>query len=216
LAAIGQVSSFIAHELKNPLSAAGNALFLLEKKTHMLPELQKYIHIARDELQSCFAVINSVLQLNRVRDPVMSQFDLALLLNNILERYFKHLPVELSYEFNPDPFFIQADQEQFNMVFQNLIKNSIESNPSGVRITVKGWVEEGKYKVLFCDDGVGIPEEYHSHIFDPLFTSKGFGTGLGLTLCKAILQRHDGDIRLLPQVKGCCFELVWTVKKIKI
>ena len=207
LAILGRLSSTIAHEMRNPLSIIGNAVYLLEKKCQGDKKIKKYIDIIHEELKHANDVINEILEFTRLKDPVKTSVDLQATLDLIFERYFNAHNIKYSLHLLPEPFIIMADPRQLVMLFANLIKNSVESKPEGVRIVISGKKIGNEAIIHFCDNGPGIPDDIREHLFEPLYTTKTKGTGLGLFLCKMIVERHGGSIQLLSHEKGTCFEI---------
>ena len=102
--------------------------------------------------------------------------------------------VEVSVEFHQESNLIQIDGNYFRRVIINLLTNAVQAMPEGGKLSVKGEKIDGKSSITITDTGTGISEENMSKLFTPLFTTKAKGTGLGLAVCKRIVDAHNGVI----------------------
>jgi signal transduction histidine kinase len=101
---------------------------------------------------------------------------------------------------------VMVDADQIRQVFVNIILNAVEAMPEGGRLEIRAGSKAQFVEVEFADTGGGVPESIIDKIFDPLFTTKAKGIGLGLAMCKSILERHGGDIRVKSEKgKGAVF-----------
>jgi len=214
LAAIGQLASGVGHELRNPLGSIKNAVFYVRNRIANTdlptsePRLVEFLDIIDDEVNAANKVITDLLGFSRVAKPAVSPANIA----GIIEDALKHTPlpenIELAKDINNNLPMVMVDADQIKQVFINIALNALQAMPEGghldIRVSDKGEFVE----VEFADTGGGIPKSIMNKIFDPLFTTKAKGVGLGLSVCKSILERHDGDIRVESKVgKGTTFTL---------
>ncbi|MBT3470835.1 MAG: PAS domain S-box protein [Opitutae bacterium] len=209
LAAIGQVSGSIAHELRNPLGAIKQSIFFLRRylgkdelgKQH--PKLDEHLHLMDEELSSADHVISSLLDMTRVRKMERSDIELGAMLKEVQSRCQIHAPLKFHIDLDPDPFTFLADPVQFKQVLVNLVQNSRDACPLDGLLQVKGRMDEGLSvcRIEVSDNGSGMNDDQLQSIFEPLYTTKAKGTGLGLSICRQIIEEHhEGKITVESEV----------------
>ncbi|MBA2760566.1 MAG: HAMP domain-containing histidine kinase, partial [Segetibacter sp.] len=126
----------------------------------------------------------------------MEDFDVTELLGSLINLYNTNEKLNISWNKPKCPAIIRADRSQINRLFTNLLQNAIEASPGGgiINITINEEIEANKLMISIKDDGMGIPAEKHDKIFTPNFTTKSSGTGLGLAMCKGIVEKANGRI----------------------
>ncbi len=200
LAALGRLSSYISHELRNPLTSIKNALFYLKKKipqdalAEKDPKVVDFLRILDGEVDTCTNIINHILDFTRIKRLSLSEGDIVAILRHSLHRCHAPEGVEVLEEIPPKLPAVQVDSEQITMVFRNLIQNAFEAMPKGGTLKIAIRADREWIDIDFVDTGHGISEENLKRIFEPLFTSKTKGTGLGLSICREIIERHGGSI----------------------
>ncbi len=217
LAAIGQLSASIAHELNEPL---GNILGFaqLAKKSPGLPR-QAELDIEKILTASLNAreTVKKLLIFARKLPPKMTKVNVNPLVKEAIHffesRCFQE-GIELSYSLDPDLPEILADPVQFNQVMVNLIINALQAMKGGGRLTVQTCGSKEFVTVIIEDTGVGMTEEVMENIFTPFFTTKdvGQGTGLGLPVVHGIVTSHGGSIKVDSKPnQGSRFEIQWPI-----
>jgi signal transduction histidine kinase len=212
LAAIGQLASGVGHELRNPLGAIKNAVFYIRRrigKTDLAttePRTLEFLDIMDEEVNAANKVITDLLGFSRVAKPTVSPVSLA----GVIENALKHTPlpenVDLAKDIDKNLPMIMVDADQIRQVFINIVLNALQAMTEGGRLDIRARRRGEFVEVEFTDTGSGIPESVIDKIFDPLFTTKAKGVGLGLSVCKSITERHDGDIRVESEEgKGTTF-----------
>jgi two-component system sensor histidine kinase PilS (NtrC family) len=222
LAAIGELSASIAHEIRNPLAAISGSIEMLQggrtgsKESADSAHLMKIVMREVDRLNH---LISDFLNYARPRPSNLETFPIQEIISGILEMFDAARPeaVEIDFEVE-DGLTVFADADQLRQLLWNLVLNASESMLGGGRLSVsarsleegdsqgdssvgrKGHgEEEGKARLLeiaVADDGSGIPQEKLDRIFDPFFTTKKSGSGLGLATVHRIVQNHGGIVRL--------------------
>jgi len=221
LAAIGQLASGVGHELRNPLGAIKNAVFYIRRrivKTDLAttePRVVEFLDIIDEEVNAANKVISDLLGFSRVAKPTVSPVSIA----GVIEDALKHTPlpenVDLAKDIDKNLPMVMVDADQVQQVFINIILNALQAMTEGGRLNIRTGSKEEFVEVEFTDTGSGIPESVIDKIFDPLFTTKAKGIGLGLSVCKSILERHGGDIRVESGVgKGTTFTVSLPTKEI--
>ncbi|MGQ0771533.1 MAG: sensor histidine kinase [Nitrososphaerota archaeon] len=217
LSAIGQLSARIAHDLRNPLNVIQNTSKILRIR------LEKHLDDKSSEQWSRLdrAVYRMSHQLEDVMDYVRmpqlkkKNYSLSMILQDAIERI--DIPPTITVHPPQKDCVVFCDPEKLEIVFVNLLVNSVQAIESqGGKITID--ISEDKTDNNFviisvADTGVGIPEEILCKIFEPLFTTKQVGTGLGLSSCKSIVEQHGGTINASSVVgKGTIFALKIPIK----
>lgn len=190
LAAIGELSSRLAHDMRNPLNNINMSIQLLKRNSQ--DSDKKKFDTIENSLSRITHQINDVMDFVRTREPSKSIWNLNTILKDSIDKI--GIPEKIKIEFPKGDFIIWCDKEQMEIVFINMLLNSVESikNEGWIKIDVK---ESSKETLIqLSDSGSGIPEEYLEKIFDPLVTLKERGTGLGLASCKNIIESHGGKI----------------------
>lgn len=200
LAAVGQLSAGIAHEVRNPLSSIKMSLQILEKRMQPLGNNLKRFKIAMREVDHLEKLVNDVLIYARPAAPAMKRSDIRNILEHALEmtekaQAEKHIHVHL--QFDEDAPLIMADRAMLEHVFINTCHNAIDAmdDEGTLRISTKFVNNERPLVIVeISDNGCGIDAEDLPHLFNPFFTRKKYGTGLGLTQVKKIMDLHQGSI----------------------
>ena len=200
LAVIGQLSAGMAHDLRNPLGAIRNATYLLKREL-----IAKGVFEGNAKLNTCIEIIDNqvnksnqsitdLMDFAKLKEATLVETNLDVVLEQALETMSKRDDIDLlkNIESNIQP--VMADGEQLQRVFVNLANNAQEAMPDGGSLTIAAKNMNGTVQITFSDTGDGISQENLEKIFDPLFTTKVKGTGLGLAVCLEIVEGHGGTI----------------------
>jgi signal transduction histidine kinase len=202
LAVIGQLAGGVAHDLRNPLGAIKNAVYYLEKRlrdselARSNPRIGQFFKIIEDEVGQSNKIITDLMSYARVKAPTLSPTDIGELVNHTVSNMELKGNVRVTNQFDADLPQVMVDGEELQRVFMNLILNAQEAMPEGGELTISTRRQNGFAEVSFRDTGVGMEEDTLKKIFDPLFTTKTKGTGLGLAVCQEIVSRHKGKIEV--------------------
>ena len=208
LAALGEMSAGLAHEIRNPLAAIKAAAQYLDPKK--LPhDDREFLEIMIEEVNRLNGVVTQFLDYSRPLKTSMA----PTAVNEVLEKTFKLLesqvPANVKVELQLAEWAprVQADAEQLKQVFLNLALNAFQAMPGGGRLTVSTrvardelafWREGARradvVEIRFRDSGPGVPEDARESIFVPFYTTKEKGTGLGLAICQRLVKAHQGSI----------------------
>jgi signal transduction histidine kinase len=193
LATIGELSARISHDMRNPLSVLKMSLELIDGESVDESTHQK-IKIMKKAVDRLAHQIDNVLDFVRTKDPTLSKWNLNTILLESIEQI--HVPDTITISLPEKNLLINCDKEQFEILFLNLIKNSIDSIKDNGTIKIDSKETSSEIIIKIQDSGSGIPEQYFDQIFDPLVTFKSKGTGLGLASCQNIVKSHHGTINV--------------------
>lgn len=198
LASIGQVAASIAHELRNPLGAARNAAYYIKRYvSRPEPDLIEHLNIIDEEINAADHIITDLMNMTRSTPPVMQEMDFGQIVREVLGRVKLGEQVHCRISLDPDPFMIHADPGQLRQVIGNLLSNAAQALEGKGEIVIAARQEKACREIDVRDNGPGVAADHRDRLFEPLFTTKAKGTGLGLTICREIIQRHGGSIELV-------------------
>jgi PAS domain S-box-containing protein len=211
LAAMGRLTSQIAHELNNPIYGIMNTLELL--KTEIPPESKRrrILDLSLSEIQRLSEMLRNMLSFSKPEEEKRRPIKIDELIEGILlvmEKQMKESNIQVEISFNPDIPEIMASTNQMRQVMLNILKNAKEAMPKGGTLTVRTSREDNRVLIHIQDTGMGVPEEIRDKIFDAFFTTKQKvkGVGLGLSVCYGIIKDHGGDIKVESEEgKGTTF-----------
>jgi PAS domain S-box-containing protein len=211
LAAMGRLTSQIAHELNNPIYGIMNTLELL--KTEIPPESKRrrILELSLSEIQRLSEMLRNMLSFSKPEEEKRRPIKIDELIEGILlvmEKQMRESNIQVETSFDPDIPEIMASTNQMRQVVLNILKNAKEAMPKGGVLTVRTGKEDNKVLVQIQDTGIGIPEEIRDKIFEAFFTTKQKvkGVGLGLSVCYGIIKDHGGEIKVESEEgKGTTF-----------
>lgn len=201
LSALGQLTATVAHELRNPLSAIRNTVHTIRETVGTeLPRFERPLGRLDRSIVRCEAIISDLLHFTRPKKPARFQVRFDEWLGNLLNEHKVPESIRMERQLGASGARVALDREQFERVMINLMDNAVHAivgngqEPGTGRIVVTTTLVAHQLTVLIQDTGPGIPADVLPHIFEPLFTTKSFGTGLGLPTVKQIVEQHDGII----------------------
>ena len=201
LAAIGQLAGGVAHDLRNPLGAINNAIYYLKRRlggsdiAQSNPRISQFLQIAEEEVEHSNQIISDLMSFARVGVSSLSPTNLAEAVASALSTMEIRDNIILVKQLDTQLPEVMADGEQLYRVFLNLANNAQDAMPDGGELTISTRQVHGYAEVEFLDTGTGISDEDIKKIFEPLFTTKTKGTGLGLAVCQQIIANHGGSIQ---------------------
>ncbi|NOZ53435.1 MAG: response regulator [Gammaproteobacteria bacterium] len=200
MAILGQLVATVSHELCNPLGVIRNAVFLLKRA---LPDAgcscRGYVDIVEREVDTADRIISNLSEATRTKESCHQTVNLDRLVDEVLASICYPNTVLFHYQRNPKPYTIYADRVQVKQVISNLLANAFHAvgKKGHVFLLVRA---TGVSDVLtIVDTGAGIPLEVQQSVFEPLYTTKAKGTGLGLWVSKEIICQHNGHLRILDE-----------------
>ncbi|HVM72523.1 MAG TPA: ATP-binding protein [Anaerolineales bacterium] len=215
LAVLGQMAGSVGHELRNPLAVINSSIYYLKlvqpeagekiKEHHAIIERQ--LHIAEKIITDLLSFAHSV---SAEREPV----PVDRLVRATLERFPVPPAVELVLELPEDLPMVFADPRQIEQVLGNLVVNACQAMGAGGKLTISARQQRQMVSIAVKDTGMGITSENMQKLFEPLFTTKPKGIGLGLAVSKRLIEANDGKIEVLSQPgKGSTFTVSIPVKE---
>jgi PAS domain S-box-containing protein len=200
LAAVGELSAGVAHEINNPLtSILGFAEVLRERMSAAESPFDEELGIIAEEARRVSRIVRALLDFARQTKPESEPADINQVLQKTLIVIRYHLEksgVVIEEDYASDIGPVPLDEEQMKQVFLNLISNAFQAMPEGGKLNLRTARIGDEVAVLFTDTGVGIPPENLERIFDPFFSTRPSGTGLGLSVSLGIVQEHGGRITM--------------------
>lgn len=197
LAALGKLASGVAHEIRNPLSSIKGFAAILARKAADDPSAQEVARTMTHEVDRLNRVISELLEFARPAEVDPRPVQLRDIIEHsikLVERDAEHAGVQLSVDLSPPNLQAVVDADRFSQVLLNLYLNAIQAMDRGGKLSVRAAMEQGILRVEVEDTGPGIAPEVLGHVFDPYFTTKPTGVGLGLAIVHKIVEAHGGDI----------------------
>lgn len=209
LAVMGQLAGSVGHELRNPLSVIGNSAYFLKMKLDPADKIiRKHLGIIEENVLKTNNIISGLLGFSKTGAPLLAKTDINKDIVMVLSGL--EIPETITAETILDETLptVSVDVDQMQRAILNLILNAIQSMPEGGTLKIQTAQEKGGIQISIQDTGRGIPKENLDRIFEPLFTTKQKGIGLGLVIVKNIIEGHGGSIHVQSEVgKGTIFTI---------
>lgn len=205
LATLGQLTATVSHELRNPLGAIRPSLYIIEKKTASLEDekLTSAIDRVNRNINRCDRIIDELLDFTRITGLDLSNANLDEWLNTLIQEQYIHNDIIVDWQPGLGNYIANIDFDRFRRAIINVIENGchamlkdddIKHVISGARLTIHTSKSNERINIQVTDTGDGIPDDVLPHIFTPLYSTKGFGVGLGMPTVKQIMEQHSGGI----------------------
>ncbi|MBC8329258.1 MAG: PAS domain S-box protein [Planctomycetes bacterium] len=204
LAALGELSAQVAHEVRNPLAGIHGALQILRRRLRPGPDEEQVFDDVAAEISRLDGLVTDLMRFGRPASPHKDRTDLAEWLENWIgqsSREADRRGAEISLDLRARPV-VELDPMIFEQVLRNLLENSLEARPAGCVVTLIVEADENRAYVEFRDNGPGIPAEVREKVLQPFFTTKVRGSGLGLAICQRHLHSLGGALELLEVPSG--------------
>ncbi|WP_057912312.1 ATP-binding protein [Peribacillus muralis] len=201
LSTAAQLAAGIAHEVRNPMTAILGFVKLIRDGGK---DKQEYYDIIFSEINRIEQVLNELLMLSKPSGAVFLEKDFKKSCDHVvtlLETNAVLNNIQIHKNYDAEPIFIYFDENQIKQVLINIIKNSIESMPDGGNIFLSIYEQNREVFVTILDEGEGIPENSLQKVGEPFFTTKSSGTGLGLSVCFKIIEKHGGKVFITSELK---------------
>lgn len=203
LTILGQIAASFAHEFRNPLTSIKGFIYLLDSEMKSNEKTDHYISIINEEMENLQDKISQFLLLSKMKglDDLIAVFDLSSCLQEMIDFMyprFLEAKIDLTAEID-DHLKVEGDKTQLKQVMLNILNNAVEELcdlPGDRRINVKAYQSVGQVILGISNNGSQIPAHLLENIFEPFITTKELGTGLGLSVCKQIVEKHNGKIEV--------------------
>jgi signal transduction histidine kinase len=217
LSALGEVAVGIAHEVRNPLGTIKTSAELVRKGNSLSASDAKLLGYVIDEVRRIDGLIEDFLSFTRPRAPALRLLSFATVIERVAtlcEPELSRHDIRLSVENDSGNTLVEADEDHLFQACLNLLLNAIDAMGNGGSLTVRLYRRDDWLHIAFSDTGPGIPDEIADKIFNPFFTTKPHGTGLGLAKVFSIMESHHGRVDVLSQTGvGATFTLILPISK---
>ncbi|MFY3793589.1 ATP-binding protein [Ureibacillus sp. MALMAid1270] len=204
LVMIGQMAATVAHEIRNPMTSIKGFIELLNM--NLTEENNKYLSIMKSEIERMDQILSEVLTFSKPMERQMDVFSVTKIAKELIEimnPLANNHNITLQFEVEkPINSMIMGNENRIKQMLMNLVKNAIEEMETGGKITIFLKNVKDKIQVTVCDEGKGIEKEMLAKLFEPFYTTKTAGTGLGLQLVKQVIEEHNGTIHVNSVVNG--------------
>jgi two-component system, NtrC family, sensor kinase len=203
LISMGRLSAGVAHEIRNPLNAMKGAIIYLQRRKPGDPLIAEYTQLMLEEIERLDLFVTEFLYFAKQSAPKPVLTNLNEMIQNTLTLFDERLRqkmIKVTQNLDPALALVYLDPHQMEQVLLNLIINAIDAMPQGGELDVSsrldGGVNSPKAVIRIRDNGIGIPENQLRSVFDPFYSTKEGGTGLGLPISLGIVESHGGDLRI--------------------
>ena len=215
LAILGQLAGSVGHELRNPLGVMSNAVYYLKTILHEADATtEEYLEIISSEIHNANKIISDLLGFSRIRPAEWNEIAVSDLVAQVLEKQLIPENVEVITRLSPGLPALFVDHKQIGQVLVNLVTNACQAMPEGGELTISAQTEKSHVAFSITDTGCGMSEEDMEKSFEPLFTTKARGIGLGLAVSKNLVETNGGSIEMeSDEGKGSTFRVILPIKK---
>jgi two-component system sensor histidine kinase PilS (NtrC family) len=199
MAAVGELSAGIAHEIRNPLAAIAGSVQVLKSSKSLTPQEERLMSIVLKESERLNKTIADFLRFVRPQERRSAEFDIAASLNETLDLLANSPELqnhEIRREIDPPSFQLVGDADQIRQVFWNIVRNAVQAMSTGGVLNVRTVADDRSYRIMFSDSGRGMSQADLQRLFQPFRTSFPSGTGLGMAISYRIVQAHGGAIEV--------------------
>lgn len=205
LSTLGQVTATMSHEIRNPLGAIRNSLFVIREMADAADlKLTRPLDRAERSIARCDNIVGELLEYTRTQDVDLTVVDSCEYLNEVLDEQVFADSITLTRDLPTPGPQIMVDQDRFRRIIINLVDNAAQAlrsreNEQG-EINISCSQQDGGIVIQVSDNGPGMPDDVLTRIFEPLFTTKSFGAGLGLPTVQQLVEQHKGTLRVDTKV----------------
>ncbi len=197
LAMVGRLAGSVSHEIRTPLASIRNAAFYLEKYGSIEDEeSKKFLDIMLSETKQVEEIVHSLLDFSRTTEINISEVDISEVLDKAIASVKEDKDIEYIKEISPDAATIKADPLKLGQLLGNLVRNAAQAIGEKGSITVSSYTANSSHIIKVSDTGEGMDDETLDKIFEPLFTTKSSGIGLGMAIVRDIIEAHGWSIEV--------------------
>lgn len=203
LASIGELSTYIAHEIRNPLFSISGFANSLMRMEGLDEDARNKLTIILEESRRLDGILKSIMNFTRPTDADAREMDLNESVRSTMDVMgigFGEQEIVLKLELDNRVAMVKANPEQIRQSLINLVKNAVEAMPDGGELTISTSMVEGYARLMVTDTGVGIEPGLRDKLFSPFYSTKGKGSGLGLAMIRKIMDELGGEVELTSRV----------------
>ncbi len=219
LAVLGELAAVMAHEIRTPIGILRSSAQMLAREPGLSAEAKELTSFIESETERLNRLVSTLLDSARPRTPLLYPVNFGNIVQHcidLLASQAEKKGIRITRQLPDHPIDIACDAEQMTQVLLNLLLNALQMLSAGGQIAVACRVADGTLIVEIGDNGPGIPPENRSRVFDPFFTKREGGVGLGLAVVQQIVQAHDGHIRVAQSpLGGALFIITLPIKEIE-
>ena len=212
LATLGELAAGLAHEIRNPLAGIAGVIEIIGRDLPATSPARAVVKDVRLEIAQIDRILTDLLETARPHPPHITRSNLNTTVEHtvmLVRQQVLSRPIKIEIERAPNLPEVEHDSDQIHQVLLNLLLNAVQAIDGAGSVRVETGSREGYASVVVSDSGRGIPAQNLPNIFRPFFTTKGNGTGLGLSLARRIVEEHHGRIEVSSVVgKGSKFEVL--------
>ena len=219
LATIGETAAMVGHDLRNPLQVIymlGSRMKRISEKLKTVAETESMVHELEyiegnltEQTEYMNKIVSDLQDFSRSIALQVDEVNIESMVYDVLDTLNLDENIRVDVKFSEETEKTQLDGNYFRRVIVNLLTNAVQAMPDGGKLTINGYRDGGKNIIKISDTGVGIPEENMKQLFTPLFTTKAKGTGLGLAVCRRIVDAHKGEITVSSvEGEGTTFTII--------
>ena len=195
LAVLGELAGGMAHELRNPLSVITNSVYLLREVSTDAPDIvQEYLQIIDGRVQEAVRMVSDLLDFTETQLPSREYKLFSELIDDVLTQHVPSMLIQVTISNLSDLPAVFVDGQQIKLVLEHLVLNAYQAMEMGGLLSISGRVRGKNVEILIKDSGTGIPANEINKIFEPLFSTKTHGLGLGLPIAKKLVTLNEGTI----------------------
>ena len=194
LSAVGQMTTVVGHELRNPLGAVMNALYMLRRTLNDPAAAEPHLAVAERQTTRAVNLAQDLTAYMREREPELAPVELRDVLSDVLEAAQR--PSNVVVVQDVEPVRLNADAKQIAQILTNLVDNAIQAMPDGGSLHISARAEGDTAVITVEDSGEGVDPDLVERFFEPFFTTRSDGTGLGLAIVRRLTEGHGGQISI--------------------
>ena len=205
LAVVGEMAAIMAHEVRTPMGILRSSAQLLQRQPHLGEKEHELIGFILSETERLNRLVTMLLECARPTPPNFRPHDLYAIIDSVISLLgsrAEQAGILLSREFQDESAVFECDREQIMQVLLNLVLNALSFVPAGGRVAVSAARTARELRIVVADSGPGVPEDMRQRIFDPFFSRREGGIGLGLTIVQQIVHVHGGEIEVGESIWG--------------
>jgi signal transduction histidine kinase len=219
LSSLAEIASSVVHEVRNPLGAIKGAVEILEDELAEDSPRREFARIAKTEVERIDRLVQEFFHFARAKEPNLQPTDvneLILSVKLLIENQASGQNVEVSNDLAKRLPLVSIDPEQIKQILLNLVINALQAMPIGGKLVFRTIQENNNLHIEIEDTGGGIDETIKAKIFDPFFSTKDKGLGLGLSVVYKIINQHNGQIQIFNTKNGARMRVTFLTNSIRM